>query len=457
MVDKASSNQNRAKLQHPLQSTGGAKEQLEAFPQSAWLRDVDAWWNAQPGDVSDPVESIYRKLLFSSHFQTHLAGLFSSSTEKAADPATVLADYLQTSCEMPEKGKGINEEVKDYADRLGSLLEGLRSHESNFDAGRSAREVVFQSSKLTLYHYLSPTSGQSGITTPVLIVYALVNRPTILDLQTGRSAIAKMLESGLDVYLVDWGYPDEGDRHLELDDYINGQLHRCIGEICKARCVDSINLLGVCQGGVLALCYSSLHQERVKNLVLMVTPVDFHTKEDLLSQWIHHVDIDLLVDALGNIPGGILSNTFVALKPYQLQIKKYLDLVGSMQKHGDNLEKISFFIAMEEWIFDTPDQAGEAFRRFIKSCYQQNQLIRGELEIGGKCIDLNNLGIPILNVYAEQDHLVPPDASRALKRVIGSSDYEEISAPGGHIGVFVSHRSLNHIFPAISEWIKARE
>lgn len=457
MVDKASSNQGSARMQQALQCKGGARELLEAFPESEWLRDVDAWWNAQPGDVSQRVDSIYRKLLFSSHFQNHLAGLFSSSTEKAADPATVLADYLQAPCESPGKGKEINEAVKDYADRLGSLLDGLRSHESDFDAGRSVREVIFQHNKLTLYHYLSPTSSRRCDATPVLIVYALVNRPTILDLQQGHSAIAKMLESGLDVYLVDWGYPDEEERHFGLDDYINGELHRCIGEICKAHTVDSINLLGVCQGGVLALCYSALHQERVKNLVLMVTPVDFQTKDDILSQWVRHVDIDLMVNTLGNIPGGILSNVFLALKPYQLQIKKYLDLVDSMDKYGNNLERISNFIAMEEWIFDTPDQAGETFRYFIKSCYQQNQLINGGLEIGGKRIDLKKISIPILNVYAEQDHLVPPDASRALKKVVGSNDYEEMLAPGGHIGVFVSPRSLNRIFPAISEWIQARE
>jgi polyhydroxyalkanoate synthase len=463
MVEKTSSNQNRPKLQHALQRTGCVREQLEVFPESAWLRDVDAWWNAQPGDVSQPVDSLYRKLLFSSHFQNHLAGLFSSSTDKAADPATVLAHYLEASCENPGKGKEgkegkeVNKTVKDYADRLGSLLDGLRSHESDSAAGRSAREVIFQHNKLTLYHYLSPTSSQRCDATPVLIVYALVNRPTILDLQKGHSAIAKMLESGLDLYLVDWGYPDEEERFLGLDDYINGQLHRCIGEIRKAHSVDSINLLGVCQGGVLALCYSALHQEYVKNLVLMVTPVDFHTQHDTLSQWVRHVDIDLMVDTLGNIPGGMLSNAFLALRPYQLQIKKYLDLVDSMEKYGDNLKIISNFIAMEEWIFDTPDQAGETFRHFIKSCYQQNQLIKGELEIGGKCIDLKNLDIPILNIYAEQDHLVPPDASRALKRVVGGNDYEEMLAPGGHIGVFVTHRSLNRIFPAISEWIQARE
>lgn len=432
-------------------------QQLEELPGNAWLREMDAWWNAQPGSVSQPVDSIYRKLLFSSHFYNYLAGMSSPSGELPADAESGQASSPEALIDSTEKAEEISVALKDYADRLESLLSGLRCHESDTDTQRSAREIVFQHDKLTLYHYHSPTSPQSGVITPVLIVYALVNRPTILDLQKGRSAIAAMLEGGLDVYLVDWGYPDAGDRHIGLDDYINGQLHRCVGAICKAHAIESINLLGICQGGVLSLCYSALHQDYVKNLVLMVTPVDFQTKDDILSQWVRHLDIDLMVDALGNIPGGMLGNTFLALKPYQLQIQKYLDLVDAMDRYGDNLEKISNFIAMEEWIFDTPDQAGETFRQFIKSCYQQNQLIKGELEIGGKCIELGNLGIPVLNVYAERDHLVPPDASRALKKIVGSNDYEEILAPGGHIGVFVSNRSLSSVFPAISEWLQARE
>ena len=457
MADKASPNQSTSCLQHSSPPERDASETLEEFPHTEWLKDLDTWWNAQPGEVSQPVESIYRKLLFSSHFYHALAGLNSSSAQQAADMPTALSGHPHMPCENPGKRAEPDEVVKEYAGRLGSLLEGLRSHESDFDAGRSAREVIFQENKLTLYHYHPLASSRNSIATPVLIVYALVNRPTILDLQKGHSAIATMLQSGLDVYLVDWGSPDEGDRHLGLDDYINGQMHRCIGEICDIHSLDCINLLGVCQGGVLALCYSTLHHECVKNLVLMVTPVDFHTKDDLLSQWVRHVDIDLMVDTLGNIPGGMLSHAFLALKPYQLQIQKYLDLVGSIKMHGDNLAKISNFIAMEEWIFDSPDQAGEAFRHFIQSCYQQNRLIRGELKIGGKCIELNRLEMPILNVYAQQDHLVPPDASRALKQVVGSNDYEEIVAPGGHIGVFVSQRSLGRVFPAISKWLQARE
>ena len=356
------------------------------------------------------------------------------------------------------KHKATFDEFKDYSHKLETVLEGLRKHEkaSSTETECSSRTLVFQDDKLSLYHYHSSVSYDTH-TTPLLIVYALVNRPKILDLQKNRSAIAKMLENGLDVYLIDWGYPDISDSDHGMDDYINRQLHRCVETVCELNTLEDINILGVCQGGTLSLCYSSLYPERVKNLVLMVTPVDFQTENDKLSHWVKKVDIDLMVDTLGNIPGNLLSNTLLTLKPYQLQLKKYLDLIDSIDQFEDVQERISNFIIMEQWIFDSPDQAGEMFREFITSCYQQNQLFKGELTVAEKPIDLGSLTMPILNIYAQQDHIVPPESSKALKTLVSSSDYKEIMETGGHIGLFVRKSSLQHLFPTICEWLQQRD
>jgi len=352
--------------------------------------------------------------------------------------------------------KFILDELISYNSKLACVLDEMRNHHRNANYEHSHRELIFQDNKLKLYHYLSPTPNNNTVLTPVLIIYALVNRPTILDLQKNHSAIATMLEYGLDVYLVDWGYPDNSDTQRGLEDYVNRQLHHCVEAVCNSCSMDSINLLGVCQGGTLSLCYSALHPERVKNLVLMVTPVDFQTKNDKLSHWVKHIDIDLMVNTLGNIPGNMLSNTFLSLKPYQLHLQKYLDLIESIEQFEDIQERISNFIAMEEWIFNGPDLAGEMFREFTTSCYQQNQLVQGKLEIGGQCVDLTTLSIPILNIYANQDHIVPPEASRVLCQLVKTSDYHEMPVPGGHIGLFVRKKSLEHIFPAISNWLQKR-
>ncbi|MEJ2467365.1 MAG: class III poly(R)-hydroxyalkanoic acid synthase subunit PhaC, partial [Candidatus Thiodiazotropha sp.] len=271
---------------------------------------------------------------------------------------------------------------------------------------------------------------------PTLIVYALVNRPYMTDLQENRSTVRNLLAAGQDVYLVDWGYPDEADRSLTMDDYINGYIDRCVDVIRKRHKLDKINLLGICQGGAFSLCYTSMHPDKVKNLITMVTPVDFKTPDNMLSAWVQDIDIDLLVDTLGNVPGELLNWTFLSLKPFSLTGQKYLSMVDVLD--------------------DSPDQAGETFRQFIKDFYQNNGFLNGGVEIGGRTIDLKNVTCPVLNIFAEQDHLVPPDASRALRGITGSKDYTELSFPGGHIGIYVSGKAQKLVPPAISNWLDER-
>jgi polyhydroxyalkanoate synthase len=272
------------------------------------------------------------------------------------------------------------------------------------------------------------------------------------DIQENRSTVKSLMDANQDVYLIDWGYPDRADRYLTLDDYINGYLDRCVDVICERHRLDKINILGICQGGTFSLCYSALHPDKVKNLVTMVTPVDFQTPDNMLSHWVQQVDVDLVVDTMGNVPGEMLNWTFLNLKPYQLMGQKYLGLLDTL----DNPETLKNFMRMEKWIFDSPDQAGEAFRQFIKDFYQQNKLLKGGLEIGDQEVKLKDVTMPVLNVFAEQDHLVPPDASRAMRGKLGTQDYTELSFPGGHIGIYVSGKAQKTVPPAIAKWLDER-
>ena len=346
----------------------------------------------------------------------------------------------------------ITEEMAEYAGKLGQGLSNLAKIDT-LDSGVTDREAVYYEDKLVLYRYKSPEAQGASTGVPLLIVYALVNRPYMTDIQENRSMIRGLLEAGMDVYLIDWGYPDRADRFHTLDDYINGYLDRCVDAIRAWRGQPKINILGICQGGTFSLCYTAVHQDKVKNLVTMVTPVDFKTPDNMLSKWVQHVDIDLLVDTLGNVPGELLNWTFLNLKPFRLMGQKYVDMVDAL-KDKNNAKN---FMRMEKWIFDSPDQAGEAFRQFLKEFFQHNRLIEGSLKIGDSLIDLKDIEIPVLNVYATQDHLVPPDASRALKHYIGSEDYQELAFDGGHIGIYVSGKSQKTISPTIGACLTERQ
>ncbi|OPX86172.1 MAG: Poly-beta-hydroxybutyrate polymerase [Pelotomaculum sp. PtaB.Bin104] len=318
------------------------------------------------------------------------------------------------------------------------------------DVDLTPKELVYSEDKMKLYHY-RPMS-EDVIPVPVLIVYALVNRQYMMDLQQNRSVIRSWLELGLDVYIVDWGYPDQMDKYLTLEDYIDGYINNAVDVVRRRSGLDQINLLGVCQGGTFSSIYASLYPEKVKNLVTIVTPIDFSTRDGLLFIWSKFLNIDNLVDTYGVVPGSFMNYGFQMLKPYQLLMDKYIGLLENI----DNPDVVQDFLRMEKWIFDSPGQAGEAFRRFIKEMFQENRLIQGKFELGGRTVNLKNITMPLLNVFAEQDHLVPPAASKPLNDAVGSTDKEMISFPGGHIGVFVSSRSQKIVAPAVAKWLKDR-
>ena len=324
----------------------------------------------------------------------------------------------------------------------------LKVKESTQDeakAGATPFECVFEYDSIRLLKF---SSKKATVKRPLLISYALVNRYTVADLQTGKSLIEQLVHEGLTVYVVDWGYPTPADRFLGLADYVNDYIDRCVDFICAESKQKTINVLGICQGGALALCYTSLHSEKVNALVTMVTPVDFHTEDDRLSKMVRNVDVDLAVKAFGNISGEILNANFSMMQPVSLNWKKYIDSVKLLA----NPDMAKFFLTMEDWINDSPDQAGQAYAQFINQFYRQNKLVKGEVVLDDKTVNLANITVPVLNIFGSQDHLVPPASSRALAKHVGSKNYSEIEVDTGHIGMYVSSKARK--VPAdIANWL----
>ncbi len=338
---------------------------------------------------------------------------------------------------------------------LAGMTAFSKLREEDIAVGTAPKEEIYRENKMVLYHITPVVEKPFEI--PVLISYALVNRPAVADLQADRSLIRNLVKLGLDVYLIDWGYPTRADRWLTLDDYINDYIDTCVDIIRERHGLDKINILGICQGGTFSLCYTSLHQEKVKNLVLTVTPVDFSVGDSLINQWGHVVgeakmDVDQMVDAFGNIPGDFMNLGFVYLRPFELNLRKYFNMADLF----DSQDKLANFLRMENWIFDSPDLAGEAYRQFMKDFYLGNKLVKGEVELGGQRVDLSSIKIPVLNIYAAQDTIVPPASTTALEKYIGSDDYSTQSYPVGHIGMYVSGKVQQTMPVAVADWYKAR-
>ncbi len=352
------------------------------------------------------------------------------------------------------------EQIREVADmqQLNSALLKQIGEIKDVEIGTAPKDVVYEEDKLKLYRYRSSEKNISVHPEPfqnnnpaVLICYALVNRPTMLDLQPDRSMIRGLLDQGMDVFLIDWGYPDGADRFLDLDDYINRYMFNCVKKVREVRNESQVNLLGVCQGGTLSLCFTALYPQLVKNLITMVAPVDFQTPDDLLSCWLKDLDVASLVTASGNVSGEFLNAAFVTMMPFRLLSQKYMSLLDI----AHDKSKLENFMRMEKWIFDSPEQPGALFKQFVSCMYQQNQLVKGSLIIADKAVKLGNIKQPVFNLYATEDHLVPPASSKCLQKYISSKDYRELAFNGGHIGIYVSNKA-KQVPIEIAQWLKER-
>jgi polyhydroxyalkanoate synthase len=341
------------------------------------------------------------------------------------------------------------EELSAATKKLATGFDTLKKLDS-IEIGLTPKEKIWQKDKVILFHYQRPSVPE--VKTPVLLVYALVNRHNMMDLQSDRSFIKNLQDSGLDLYLVDWGYPTPADRYISMNDYISGYLNDVVEVIRKQTNQNAVTIMGICQGGTFSVMYAAMFPEKVKNLVTLVTPIDFHTPTDLLSTWARYLDVDTLVDHYGIIPGLLLNIGFELLKP-MLKTRKYFSILNTADKDQQLLN----FLRMEYWIADSPHQAGECFRQFIKDLYQQNKLVKGTMTLNNKPIILKNITMPLLNIYADEDHLVPPAASIPLNDLVGSTDKCLTKFAGGHIGVFVGSRSQKELAPGIAYWLKMRD
>ncbi len=336
-----------------------------------------------------------------------------------------------------------------------------RLRDGDVSIATTPKEEVWRQDKVTLHHYRALT--EKKVLTPVLIVYGLIGRYTMADLQEDRSLVRNLLKLGVDLYVVDWGNPSRADRWLTLDDYIDGYLADCVQVICERHNLDKISLLGICEGGVFTTCYAALHPAAVKTLVLTITPIDFHgdTLEKRLGHgfiniWTRSLapeDIDRLIDAYGNLPGEFMGSVFSMMTPMRTLMKYNLDMLEVM----DDEKKFLNFLRMEKWIADRPHHPGEAAKQWLKELYQDNKLIKNEFTINGVKVNLRNITMPVLNVYAKDDHIIPPATSRALGTKVGTKDYCELALPGGHVGVFVGGKSQALLGSGIAGWLVERQ
>ena len=370
------------------------------------------------------------------------------TTNEPFNPIAATLDFQRQAFEAMTEA---TETTQQLPDRLETMQE--------VEVGQTPKEVVYKENKLELYHYDPEAAGievpeEEREEVPILIVYALINRPYILDLQPDRSVVRRLLEEGHDVYLIDWHEPSRLDQHLTLDDYVNRYVENCVDVVRERSGQDRINILGYCMGGTMSSMYAALHPEKVNALGLMAAGLCFEKTGGVLEEWgsDEYYDPEDVTATFGNVPSDMLDTGFALMDPVDNYVTKYVRLFDNI----DNEDFVENFARMEEWLSDGVDVAGAAYEEFLEKIYQNNDLYENRLEIGGKRVDLEEIDMPVLQITGEYDHLIPADASLPFNDVVGSDDVESIHYSTGHIGLSVSSSSHENVWPEVSEWYKTR-
>jgi polyhydroxyalkanoate synthase len=321
---------------------------------------------------------------------------------------------------------------------------------------QAPKELIWALNKAKLYRYVPVVPEEQRHPVPLLLVFALMNRPYILDLRHGHSFVEFMVKSGYDLYLLDWGVPGIEDKDLKFDDYTLDYLPRAIRKLKAVAGVEEFSMLGWCIGAILATVYAALKaDDGLRNLILLTAPLDFSDKEHLtFARWVdeRYFDVDKVVAAFGNMPGEMIDYGAKALKPVENYIGNYLKLWDN----ADNPAVVEAWRAMNTWVTDNIPLAGATFRQLIVDLYRNDRLMRGEWVIRGQRVNLSRIRANLLTVIAEGDHITPPCQSEAILSKVSSKDKEVFHVPGGHIGIMAGSGANKLTWPHIDAWLGPR-
>ena len=350
------------------------------------------------------------------------------------------------------------EASEDQASRMEERLRTLTTALTTRAAiAQTPKQLVWTLNKAKLYRYVPvlPAGQRHGV--PLLLVFAIMNRPAILDLRPGHSFVEFMIHKGYDVYLLDWGTPGIEDKNLQFDDYVHDYLPRAIRKLKAVSGCQEISLLGWCIGAILTTMYAALRpDDGLRNLILLTAPLDFSNKKALtFANWVdeRYFDVDKVLAAFGNMPAEMLQCGAKALKPVENYIGNYVRLWDNL----DDPQVVEAWQAMNTWVNDNIPMAGGAFRQLIVDLYRNDRLMQGTMTIRGERVDLSKIRASLLTVIAEADHITPPCQSESIMHKVGSRDKELYRIPGGgHIGIMAGSGASKRTWPHLDGWLATR-
>jgi polyhydroxyalkanoate synthase subunit PhaC len=312
--------------------------------------------------------------------------------------------------------------------------------------------IIYESGLVRLRYYGARGAARR---TPILLVYSLIKRPFILDLQPGRSVVEFLVGQGFDVYLIDWIPPRASDKWRGFDAYVNLDIRNAVRAIQIHSGIEQISILGYCFGALLSVMYAALHPQTVRNLISLTIPFDSSTRDlpiEHLSAAMTPASAEAIVSLYGNMPAQMMNSFFNVLAPAHHMLDKFVGAYRQSSRPG----YLDTFRLFERWLHSDVPMAGKIFLESAELT-RTNSLMKGEMKVGAVTVDLKRIVAPILNVIGDFDDIVNPKSSAPLINAVGSSDKSDLHFPTGHMGAAISSDSLKRLWPQIAKWLVDRD
>jgi polyhydroxyalkanoate synthase len=319
-------------------------------------------------------------------------------------------------------------------------------------SGAEHADIIAQWGKMRLVRY--EARGPRRHPVPILVVMPLMAKPYVLDLAPGLSLVSHLAERGLELFLVDFGVPNSRDRHLRFEDHLR-VIDLAMNKLLAQTGAKRATLLGYCLGGIFATVYAATHPGNVHNLVTLATPVDF-SRAGPVYRYVRTLDVDGLVDRLGNVPGEWIRDQVWALTTLTMPARN-LRIWHELLLHSWDPGYLERQRLVSRWLNDLVPFPGEAYRQFIKELVQANKLVRGDLVIDGNTADPSQITCPVLVLAHTGDVLAPPESAQALVDVVSSADREALTVSGGtlgHVDIVVGPEGPAIMWPKLSAWLE---
>jgi polyhydroxyalkanoate synthase subunit PhaC len=327
---------------------------------------------------------------------------------------------------------------------------GLRYLASPANVGATPKDVVWHRDRAELWRY---RGGPIRYDAPLVIVHSLVSRSYILDLRPGNSSVEYFLGQGFDVFMLDWGVPDERDADNTIETYVDEYLPRAVAAVKRESGCNDVTLAGYCLGGTFAILYASGHADApVRNLVLMASPVDYSEMGVMVAAVREgRLDVEDLVDETGNVPADALYSGFFMQAPTK-QIAQYATLLENLW----NDRFVEGYQAMAQWSRDHVPFPGATMRQVVDEFVRRNVLMSGRMRLGGRTIRFEDFRGNVLNAFAEKDNVVPVAAVEPLTGLVGDpARRAELRLGGGHVTFATGRQAFEHTLPDLARWIGA--